>query len=56
VLILFGGIIFDYSENYTEPINIFCLKTAELINVKASGGPSNSRHLEEFYLLGYNFL
>jgi hypothetical protein len=56
VLILLGRIIVDFSENYMKPINIFCLKTAEFLNVTACGGPSNRRHLEKLYFLGYNFL
>jgi hypothetical protein len=42
----------DYCENYVKSINTLCVKTAEFINVKTSGGPSNSIHLEEFYVLG----
>lgn len=56
VLMLFWKIVLVYSENYVKSINIFPAKTSEFINVKASGGPSNSSQFQELYLLGYSVM
>lgn len=46
MLMLFWEIVLVYSENYMKSINIFPVRTAEFINVKASGGPSNSSQFQ----------